>query len=233
MTQEVIVSTKARAMQFIDSFSGRRAFFAVSGILLVFLIIVFVQFFKKTNRNLYADGLAKFHEKNFDQAVKLFSQALEYSPSDHASRFGLGWAYQAKGWKKEALQQYETAIKGASDTLMYSAFNAGVIQQEARQLNEAVRLYLIAEKINPQFSSAFLNLGLVYLDLAKNELALEQFGRYLQLDPKSAVGYFDIGIAYERLGKREEAKKNYKQSLQIDPKNLGALQRLNTLSTTK
>jgi tetratricopeptide (TPR) repeat protein len=73
-----------------------------------------------------------------DEAISLFSRALQQNPKDAAARAGLGLAYEAKGWLAEATTQFEQAAKAAEETATQARFNLGLIAFKQNKFEEAL-----------------------------------------------------------------------------------------------
>lgn len=185
--------------------------------------------FRSSDTNYYAKGVANMQTAKYDAAIKDFSRALRQNSADPAAHFGLGWAYHGKGWVDEALKEYELAVRAADDALYLSQFNAGVIYQQKRKLDEAAASYQKAVLANPTASGAIYNLGFIYADRGQNEQALQQFLRTIQLDPRNATAHYNAGLMAERLGRKDDAKRYYQTALAIDANFAGAKDRLKAL----
>lgn len=91
---------------------------------------------------------------------------------------------------------------------------------------EAIKHYLRAVKIRPNFADGHNNLGVAYLqvnDLASAEKHLEKAIRY---NPKSIEALRNLGLVLLRSGRHDKAKYALKKAIKIDP---GHVQSLITL----
>jgi TPR repeat len=95
---------------------------------------------------------------------------------------------------REAHHEYEKAIE----------IVRGIIQDssEKRRYREA----------------AFLLWGNALQDQGKNEEAIAQYRKALQLDPKSAAAYYNWGNAFNAQGKHDEAMEKFRKANALDPK---------------
>lgn len=56
-------------------------------------------------------------------------------------------------------------------------------------------------------------LGLLYLDLQRPELALEQFQKVVEIDPRMADGWFHRGVALSEMRRWEDAIESYRKAV--------------------
>jgi tetratricopeptide (TPR) repeat protein len=85
--------------------------------------------------------------------------------------------------------------------------------------DEQAELFLKAIKIKPDFLEAHFDLGLVYANQKKMQLAVTEFETVLKIDPKfDEEVYFLIASAYQELGNSNAAMAALQQGLQKKPK---------------
>lgn len=85
------------------------------------------------------------------------------------------------------------------------------------QVKEAIRRWERTVEIQPDFSSGYRNLGIIYSRVYKNhDTAIYYFNKSLEYEPDNPMTYFNIGMAYEGRGEYERAVKSYEQSLRLD-----------------
>ena len=86
-------------------------------------------------------------------------------------------------------------------------------------LEEAVKCYRNATKINYEYLEAWYNMGLVLLQLNKVEEALESFAEVIEIDPKNVDILDGLGDALVFLDQYNEAIKWFKKLVKLDPEN--------------
>lgn len=64
---------------------------------------------------------------------------------------------------------------------------------------------------------AHTDLGAAYLQQAKYEIALNEFGRAVTIDPGFAPAYNGLGLVYSSIGEDAKADENFKKAIQIQP----------------
>lgn len=90
-------------------------------------------------------------------------------------------------------------------------FDKGIEASLRGSLDDAIREYEAALKINDNIPEAHNNLGFAYLDKSEFEKAIEHQKRAIELKPDLANAYFGLAMAYERTGKGNEALVNWKE----------------------
>ena len=99
----------------------------------------------------------------------------------------------------------------------YLLTQLGSLHVGKRQWPEARRLYTRATEIDPDAAGAWLGLGGIALYEGKNEQAVEQLLRCVQLSHFLPRAHFYLGVALYRLGMAERAAKSLEIALQMRP----------------
>jgi protein O-mannosyl-transferase len=85
------------------------------------------------------------------------------------------------------------------------------------QVKEAIRRWKRAVEIQPDFSSAYRNLGIVYSRVYKNQdTAIYYFNKALEYEKDNPMSYFNLGMAYEGKENFASAIEFYQKSLALD-----------------
>lgn len=125
-------------------------------------------------------GLAYYNLKNYDQAIKDYSKAIELD-SDYA------WAYSNRGLVYYDLQNYEQAISDYDKALELNPIyidaynNRGNAYLVLRNYSRAISDYTEAIKIDPNFAMAYNNRGVAYEEFGEIEKAEKNFAKAREL----------------------------------------------------
>lgn len=85
------------------------------------------------------------------------------------------------------------------------------------QVKEAIRHWKRAVEIEPDFSSAYRNLGIIYSRVYKNQdTAIYYFNESLKYEPDNPMTYFNLGMSYEGKNDFARAIECYQKSLALD-----------------
>ena len=96
-----------------------------------------------------------------------------------------------------------------------AAFERAVKHLEDRQATQAVAALREAVALDPKSALYADTLGLVYTQLQRPDLALEQFQRAVELDPQYGDAQFHVGIALAELTRWTDAVTAYEKALII------------------
>jgi tetratricopeptide (TPR) repeat protein len=99
----------------------------------------------------------------------------------------------------------------------------GVAYQKARQPGEAVNAYQRALTLNRDLVEAHWNLGMLYLEQNKNDLAQQEFTAYTLRRNNSPEGWLKLGAVQLRLGQAAQAERSFGAVQMLDRSNAEAL----------
>jgi tetratricopeptide (TPR) repeat protein len=98
---------------------------------------------------------------------------------------------------------------------------------------EAIRHYLEALRINPDFAQVHFNLGKVHASLGNFEDAVYYYNEALQKKPDFAKAHNNLGNAMARQGNSEAAVYHYNEALKINPNYAGAYYNLGKIAANQ
>jgi superkiller protein 3 len=162
-------------------------------------------------------------EKN-KEALEAYTMALRLKPGDPDVRYWLGiaswlerdWAQAAAQWEALIVENPDhPAVPKAWEELPRAFFNLGTLRHSRGELNEAVKAYKEALRLQPDFADALLNLGDVYRDLGKfkeAETSLVKASRMREGDVRVHLG---LGGVYLQLDSLVLARDQYLKALDI------------------
>ena len=75
----------------------------------------------------------------------------------------------------------------------------------SNKIQEAIKLFDDALKLNPTSFEVCSKLGLLSFQVGDLENSINYFKRTLLLDPKSSLGYSNLGLIYSALNQTEKA----------------------------
>jgi len=178
--------------------------------------------------DLFNKGQDAHSHGDLDQAVKLYSQAIELNPNIYQIHYQLGVALMALKRPKEAIQSFEAAVKLKSD--FAKGFNSlGEAQVECADLNGASDSFSKAIQIDATFLAAHANLGLVYIKEAAtskpnesaslNSKAREELETAYRLGAKTSRVVVALAEARAKTGDSAGAIELLGQIIGTDPNN--------------
>jgi protein O-GlcNAc transferase len=123
-------------------------------------------------------------EGHFNEAIKLFENALILDPRRPEIHLYYGNALLYAGSFAHAAQAYQNAI-ALNPAYVEAHNNLGAAKRESHRLHEAIEHFKAALKLNPNFFDAAMNLGTTYQDANLPTEALAAFRAALALRPNS------------------------------------------------
>jgi tetratricopeptide (TPR) repeat protein len=139
----------------------------------------------------------------FDQAVEVYSKAIELRPFYADAYVGLGDAKAAKG-------DVDGAVGAYTKALAYNPINPRVHMSlgkiyygEKGLYYESVTAYKKAIDLDPGSVEARMGLGEVYEDKGLYKEAIEEYRRVIDLDPKHTGAMYNLALVYEKVDPQE------------------------------
>jgi tetratricopeptide (TPR) repeat protein len=137
--------------------------------------------------DLNEEGLKFAHKMDYDNALHMFSVALEYEKNNPTLLNNLGLTEKALEDNEMASYYFEKAIK--ADTAYYSAYtNYGLVLFEMKEYDKSLELLNKAIKYSKSqmiLGSAHLHAAFVYLETNDCEKAKTHFEKAKAYSPKS------------------------------------------------
>ncbi|MDO8805942.1 MAG: tetratricopeptide repeat protein [Elusimicrobiota bacterium] len=126
----------------------------------------------------------------------------------------LTWRQEAIWRDEETLWRYTLAINQELD---FPHYNLGLTIAAQGKTDEAVKHYLEALRIKPDFVQAHYNLGLILAAQGKTDEAVKHYREALRIKPDYEQVHSKLGIVMAAQGKTDEAVKYYLEALRINP----------------
>ncbi|MBN1661243.1 MAG: tetratricopeptide repeat protein [Anaerolineae bacterium] len=158
----------------------------------------------------------------YDQAIAMYSKALELQPNDQRALEGRGQAYRITG-------QYLNAIADLSQALQLDPDSAIALRHRGdayRMLGnhrQALRDFDRSLQLAPDSTFALSSRGETHRLLRNHRQALRDFDRSLQLDPDDAFAFRHRGDTYRMMGNYRQALRDLDRSLRLEPHSAFAL----------
>ncbi|MDM8518628.1 tetratricopeptide repeat protein [Anaerolineales bacterium HSG6] len=135
-------------------------------------------------------GVTAGQAGNLEQAIKIFTQAIELNPDYVSAYTNRGLAYRLMGNFEAALEDFEEAV-AANPTSDNAYNNRGTAYAQSRQYFEALKDFDKAIELNPNDAEHFYCKGFTYSLMGAPQPAIENLNLYLdkasQTDTRQAV----------------------------------------------
>ena len=158
-------------------------------------------------------GLNFRDEGEFTRAVNSYQTAVELDPELVDAWIMLGDLY-ANNNEKSAISFYDNALTVEPENISALHSKAFYLQNNDR-LVEAIAEYDKIKQINKTYKDAYLNSGILYMEMDSVDRAFEEFNIMVGVAPESHLAYYYRGFAHEAMGEIEKAKNDYTSSLNL------------------
>jgi len=177
----------------------------------------------------YIKGNMELKKKDYDAALASYDKSLELMPNLSKSFLRKAQVYKIRGDMDKMLASLDKAIEYGMTThdrktvsvaeklARNTMFNNAVSSIEKKDWEKAETYLKKSIEYGNKSSEVFYQLGKVYNDLEKWDIAIKNINRAVELDkgepPAKAKYFFELGNAYKGLGNNAQACDAYKKAL--------------------
>ena len=98
-----------------------------------------------------------------------------------------------------------------------AAFDRGNVLVMLEQKDMAIEAYSEAIKLEPRYSVAYTNRGVVYANNGEYDLAIKDFSKAIELNPHDFFTYNNRGNVYNDMGKIDKAIEDFNTAINLNP----------------
>jgi len=152
---------------------------------------------------------------DLNKAINSFQTAVEIEPEMIDAWIILGELHEKNG-SDDPLKYYNNALLVDPD-------NAQVLHSKAFHLQNsgdipgALEIYKQIGVKNPQYTDAYLNAGILYMEIDSFEQAFEQMKILAGIEPQNPLPYYYRGLIHKAYGNLEAAKIDLQNALNLAP----------------
>jgi tetratricopeptide (TPR) repeat protein len=114
------------------------------------------------------------------------------------------------------LTLFKETVKKSPDSAIVH-YNLGVALSDARFTDEAMKHYMTAVAIKPDYPEAYNNLGIAYCEKVSFDKGIEYYLTAIKFKPDYAEVYNNLGVAYFKKGLTDTAIEYYQIALRLKP----------------
>jgi tetratricopeptide (TPR) repeat protein len=178
-------------------------------------------------------GVIYHGQGRFQDAEEAFETALRLNPRYTEAALNLSVTYNDRGKYDRAREVYARAVSAsagqphaldqfARGKLANMHADLGAAYAGLAMFDEAVREYVKALDLCPEFADLRVRLGNVYRDMGVHHAAIAEFEHAKRIRPDYAPAGIHLGVTLFSLGRRDDAIAEWKAVLANDPANRSA-----------
>ena len=152
---------------------------------------------------------------DIDRAINSFQTAVENDPEMVDAWLILGELHEKKG-SKDAVRFYDNAINVAPDKPEVLHSKAFYLQNNG-DIPGAQNLYKQIILKTPDYTDAYLNSGILYMEQDSLDRAFEQMNLLAGVQPQNPLAYYYRGMIHNAYGNYEAAAIDLQNALNISP----------------
>jgi tetratricopeptide (TPR) repeat protein len=177
-------------------------------------------------------GMALYSRGNYDDAVKALLKGADVNPSDPQCYYFLSKAYDSSpGQADEVIQRFrrfmELQPRNARAPYYYamSLWKGRRAQDASVDFQQIEMLLKKSIELDPKFPEAHLQLGNLYSDQKKYDVAIPHYENAIALNTDLADAHYRLGQALVHIGKKEEAQDQLRTYQKLRTAHLAELER--------
>jgi len=168
-------------------------------------------------KDLYELALERLHTKDYQRAIKLFTQALFIKPNYDDAYVCRGVAKANNEDKQGAIEDHTKAIEiNPRNTDAYISRAADYM--DLNQIEYAIDDCSEVIRINSNDSDAYYNRGNAYLRVKEYQNALNDYSKAIDNRPTFAEAYNNRAFIFCYLSQYESSIEDYKKAISINPR---------------
>ncbi len=192
---------------------------AIAAVVIISLIIVILKTIVSPKK---IDAIPRLIKQGKTQnAIKIAKQLIAKDQKNYLAHYYLGKAYIKENRTELAVIEY----KNVNDNALFGeGINELAFRSEYSQLllkynqqNEALKNFLLLTKLDPQNAENFYQVGRIYEDQNRYDLALGFMQKCAMLDKRHAKAHAEIGLMLYRTKQFNEAKKEIDMAIKLSP----------------
>ncbi len=190
--------------------------------LAVVIISLLILIIKNLGSSKRIESIPRFIKQGKTQnAIKLAKQILAKDSKNYMAHYYLGKAYVKENRTELAVIEYkyvnENALFGEGIDELSFRREFSQLLLKYNQQNEALKNFLLLTKLDPQNADNFYQVGFIYEQQNRYDLALGFMQKCAMLDKRHAKAHAEIGLMLYRTKQFNEAKKEIDIAIKLSP----------------
>jgi len=153
--------------------------------------------------------------KNYQQAINYYTEAVKLNAIDHESYNNRANIYMDQNNFNAAIADYKQALIVKPDYYV-SLDNMGALYARRGMFDSALYYFTKVLEQKPDYKPTYSNRAITFMSLKRYDEAIKDWQRFLGYQPNDAAVINTIGECYRMLGKNQEALGFINTAIQID-----------------
>lgn len=163
----------------------------------------------------YMAGRVALDKGDTTAAIASLQKSVKIDASNADAWMFLGRIFTNRN-NPQALQYFDNALRLDSTNLEAREFK-GVFYKRRGQFDKAFGIYRDIITRNPDYSNAYFDMGMIYLEMDSLSKAYDNFNIAVKTDPLFVKAYYYRGLCAELQGNTDAALADYKQANGMSP----------------
>ena len=164
------------------------------------------------------------------RSVTAFQKSVQLDASIPDAWVFLGRIYSNKN-DPRAVQFFDNALR-LDSTLLEAREFKGAFYKRRGAFDKAFEVYRDIVVRNPDYSNAYFDMGMIYLELDSLNKAYDHFNIAIKTDPLFVKAFYYRGVSSESMGNAEAAYADYVQAYKMSPNYVPAKEAVERLEKT-
>lgn len=160
-------------------------------------------------------GRVALDMKDTLRAINLLKKSVQFDAENGDCWQFLGRIYSNQN-NPAAIQCFDNALRVDSTDLASREFKAAFYKQRG-DFDKAFEVYRDIIVRNPDYSNAYFDIGMIYLEMDSLQKAYDHFNISIKTDPLFVMAYYYRGVTAEQMGNRDAALADYRQANKMSP----------------
>jgi tetratricopeptide (TPR) repeat protein len=177
-------------------------------------------------------GRCKMEQKQYEEALKLFGDAIAISPDSHYYFYLCAFVYYQLNNNEQAIKTLGTAIELNPYSAEYFGLLAHIYLEKV-DFATALQYADEALRLDPENLTALNARSIALNKLKRTDEAIDTMNNALGQDPENPYTHNTIGWNLLEKGRHEQASKHFREALRLNPGYRGAQQGLKEAMKSK
>jgi Tfp pilus assembly protein PilF len=157
-----------------------------------------------------------FQQGNYEEAAKLYQDAIDKNPEDPIYYYNLGTTYIRLDKSEEAIEAFKKMLKIQPDSFLALKY-LGELYGKKKDYEEASKYFVLAVKVSSNDPEAHYNLGVSLENMGDYPRALDAFQKSINCQEDYADSYYQLGLLYVNQNKLDGALAAFEKFIQLEP----------------